>query len=833
MTWRIVFSGAQSPAWTVSVTVIVILSVAICIWLARSELKLVSRWVGRTLLFLRVTVLFFLLVVTLQPQLVRERSGQQIPKVIFAVDVSGSMQSSDRHADPAELLSWARGLGLVRDELSDEQRQQLIDEWNTVEVAEDEAREESAADDVRTRQIRQMLGDVGRLTRTQFAKRLLFGAPHEVVSGLQQEFDVEMLTFSVDEQTVNDEQLMKQLDSVAAAPSANTDLAGALNYILTSGQSEAVRTVVLLSDGRQTETGNAVDVAQQLSNLDIRVYTVPIGSAHLPRDLIVRPVDAPGSVFSDDTTTVRSTIAAAGYNGREISVRLRQGNQLLDETQVVVSDDRAEGDFVLPSLPKGQHDLTVEVGILPGELSDENNEQDFSIVVVDNRAAVMLIDEEPRWEFRYLNNLFERDERVELTTVLLNQPFLEILNAPALCQQLPEAVELENRLATTDLLLVGDVGIEGMTEDVWQTVSKAVEQDGLTLVVIPGRNRVNETLSLTTVQELLPVEAPRSILAEGFAATSAGGRQSAFRLVPQSAAVLLPMFQIQAGSTGPASVFGRLPGHPWILSGKPRPGASLWTNAVIQTASGEKSFPMIVHHHFGAGQVIWMGMDSTWRWRRRAGDTWHHRYWGQLVRWAVRNKSASGNDTVRMVLSSDFIGEQQAAEVAVRFAPELAEKLTEHEVRVQLSDASGADEDDMASRTSILLKSEPDRPERFAVQLTGLAAGRYDITLDDLDLPFQLDEPVWSELTVLARATPEMSHISCDRDYLERIATASGGQLLEPEDLQELPDLLRRSTSRQAMVSQTMSLWDRWPTLVVFFILLMVQWTVRKLSGLP
>lgn len=797
-----------------------------------------SRWVGLSLLILRFAVLLLLLGVLLQPQLVWERTDDQVPQVVFAVDVSGSMHSTDRHADPAELLGWSQALGLIGDELNGVERKQLIDDWNRIPSPDgpaDEDPPERNAMAARRRHIRQMLADVGRLTRMQFARRLLSAAPHELISELQNEFDVKLLTFAVDEQPVNEERMMELLDTSPMRPSENTDLAGVLNHILTSGESTTARTVVLLSDGRQTENGNAVDVAQQMKNLNIPVYTVPIGSIHLPRDLIVRPVEAPGSVFPDDQVTAHATIAAAGYNGQEISVRLRQGHQLLDEVQVVVSNDQAEVDFVLPGLPRGQHDLRVEVDILPGELSDANNEQEFSIAVVDNRASVMLIDEEPRWEFRYLNNLFERDERIELMAVLLNQPFLDILNAPALTQQIPAMDQLEERLANTDLLLVGDVGVEGMSEEVWSAVSEAVEQDGLTVVVIPGRHRINETLSLAAVQELLPVTSPRSLLAEGFSETSTGRELSSFRLVPQPAAVLLPMFQISSGSTGPASEFSRLPGQPWILSGKPRPGASLWASAVIQTASGEKSFPMIVHHHFGAGQVIWMGMDSTWRWRRRAGDTWHHRFWGQFVRWAVRSKSASGNDDVRMALSTDFIGEQQATEVSVRFAPGLAAELNGHDVRVQIQRVSEADSSssNKVASSSILLQSETESPERFSGQVTGLAAGRYEVTLDDSSLPVEFDDPIRAELTVLARTSSELSDISCDRDNLERIATASGGRLLELGDLQGLPDVLREAVPGQASVPQQESLWDHGLTLAVFFFLLMAQWTVRKLSGLP
>jgi hypothetical protein len=62
--------------------------------------------------------------------------------------------------------------------------------------------------------------------------------------------------------------------------------------------------------------------------------------------------------------------------------------------------------------------------------------------------------------------------------------------------------------------------------------------------------------------------------------------------------------------------------------------------------ANDRRFGVIVHQYFGAGQVVWMGIDSTWRWRYRVGDRYHHRFWAQLARWAA-SKMAAGNDFVR------------------------------------------------------------------------------------------------------------------------------------------------------------------------------------------
>ncbi|HCC98947.1 MAG TPA: hypothetical protein DER64_00330, partial [Planctomycetaceae bacterium] len=81
---------------------------------------------------------------------------------------------------------------------------------------------------------------------------------------------------------------------------SRTDLSTPL---ITSGGSDdtPVTAIVILSDGRQTESTDPLVAANRLGEQSIPVYTVPIGSTRLPRDLAIGAVDAPGTVFGDDT----------------------------------------------------------------------------------------------------------------------------------------------------------------------------------------------------------------------------------------------------------------------------------------------------------------------------------------------------------------------------------------------------------------------------------------------------------------------------------------------------------------------------------------------------
>ena len=56
----------------------------------------------------------------------------------------------------------------------------------------------------------------------------------------------------------------------------------------------------------------------------------------------------------------------------------------------------------------------------PRELQVENNSIVRTITVRKEKLRVLLVDNEPRYEFRYLKNYLEREETIDLAVVLLS-----------------------------------------------------------------------------------------------------------------------------------------------------------------------------------------------------------------------------------------------------------------------------------------------------------------------------------------------------------------------------------------------------------------------------
>lgn len=849
MNWRLIFSGAKSPIWVLSTVLSIVTVLLLSVWLLRLERRVVSKTVGWILLSLRIAVLAVMLTLLLRPVLTTELDVTQRGRVIVAVDVSQSMQIQDINAPLGERLRWAQALGMLGNQDTDK----LIQHW--VAAAEAGAEpdwlgkgqtprtpaEQSAAE-ARRRQVESALDELGHMPRIEFVRRLLQSQPRMLLEKMQGLIGVDLRLFATEQKTATSEELASLLQSerIELLP-GNTDVLNVLQSVTAEDGSGQIRAIVLLTDGRQSLAGDLTNATQLLSSLSVPVYAIPIGSRVPPRDLSIASVDAPEAIFLNDKAQIDATLATFGFEGEELTVRLERDGKLLEEKRITPSADSAVATFSVPSAETGRFVYRIVTEVQSGEVRDDNNASEVTLHVVDNSAKVLLLDGDPRWEFRYLKNLLERDKQVDSSVVLFHQPFLNLLDDSYIPSKLPPLEAFKQDLAKTDLLIIGDVLAKDVESGVWEIVEEAVARDGLTVVIIPGRQSMPHEFQSVILTNLLPVKEFTPRVAEQFQKSALDSPATSYNLKLSPEAFHLPMFQFSENLSLRDPTLTDLPGHQWIYTGVPKAGATLWASSQI---SGDSSamVPTIVHHDYGFGQVVWMGIDSTWRWRMRAGDTLHYRFWGQLIRWAARNKSAAGNDDVRMTLSDVVIDEAEEVEAVVRWNPErlkdlqgAAVKITATPVKTRAdSENASAATDGPASLTPLTatLETSQDMPGRFRGRVPPLSPGLWQIELVVTGGTLKLDQSIRTELLVRRKESSELANVSCNRGLLQQLAGMTGGELIEPWNTDRLVSLLQPDDHASEEVQES-TLWDHWGVLIVLFALMMAEWVIRKLNGLP
>jgi hypothetical protein len=191
-----------------------------------------------------------------------------------------------------------------------------------------------------------------------------------------------------------------------------------LQEIAVANTAEPLAAAILITDGGQNAGRDPREIAPSLANTALHI--VPIGNTRMERDVILHHAHAPKAVLQNDTVVIESVVTAYGCEKEALQVRLLEKDAVIDQQTLNVTgevfDTRVQLRWKAATL--GKHTLTVRVAPVSEERTEENNSATVDIHVMEAKMRVLVADNFPRWETRYLLNLFKRDERVTFDQLL-------------------------------------------------------------------------------------------------------------------------------------------------------------------------------------------------------------------------------------------------------------------------------------------------------------------------------------------------------------------------------------------------------------------------------
>ena len=763
--------------------------------LYREERRLVSRSTGLVLLGLRALAAAVLVLALFEPIAARIWRETVRGRVLVAVDDSESMTTVDpkRPAEELKALSTSPG------------------------------------------------DRVEGLTRRDIARRLIDG-PDSALARLSADHDVRSTAFSRDalpETPLHDlaESLRKPPRTGDPARST-TDWASALAQALKLPDDAPVLGVVLLTDGRQNAPGDPSPLVDRLAARGIPIYPVLVGSTTPPPDNAVASVKAPEGVNRGDVAHVSASIKLDGLEpdtGVQVTLDRPGFEPIRQIIRVPADRSRPTATFRVPLDVEGPIPLTVSVEAGPDDVRPDNDKRTVVVRVADDKARVLLVDGEARWEFQYLRNALARDPRVTVDAVVFHQPGTTgsaESTYPTTLAPRPEKPATDP-LGRYDAIVVGDVDPADLPPETWARLDAYVAERGGTLVLLPGP-RFWPTLAGEGAKALLPVLDPRPL------AIDMASLDPAHPALPPGLALIppanvlddpdaWPMLQVGEGAEGSRSTWSGLPRLPWVIAGKAKPSASTLASALGREDDGAA----IAAQPYGLGKVLWVGTNGTWRWRFRVGDEIHHRFWGQVIRWAGSGTLAVGNRAVRHGPLRPRVGEGEGARLQARISEDVTDLPPDLLIaaRVFRRDSS-------AEAVAVVpLRPVVGQPRVFEGVAPGLPEGNYVVRLDAPQLlalsQSQGAGPIpEAPLEVAPRDTSERVELAAARDPLERLAAATGGKVFADHQAARLPAFLKSKTKPVERTEET-PLWDHPGTLILFFTILTAEWIVRKRAGLP
>ena len=458
------------------------------------------------------------------------------------------------------------------------------------------------------------------------------------------------------------------------------------------------------------------------------------------------------------------------------------------------------------------------------------------MTVVDDIVNVFLVEGEARWEFRFIDNAFSRDERVEVEKVVFDQPYLEILEESFFPRELTLPADADNLaespFAESDLVILGDVPPGDLGPAAIHLLDRFVADAGGTLVILAGKNYMPLAFDNPELEAMLPVTNLRPINVDDRFSRGAP-HERGFHLALSPEGQSESFLQFSPDPIENNLIWNRMPGFTWGLLGEAKRGASVLAYAAggdnVPSLISQRQSATIVHQYYGFGQVLWIGVDSTWRWRYRAGDKYHHRFWGQLGRWAARNKSSAGNQFVRFGPTQIDIGQGDDSTISARWTQPYLRQFPNLKAKAELYRLDNKDRRELF--TTIDLEPNPNRPLFHEGRAVSLPAGRYRVKLvvEDAD---ERASGLEAPLYVQERTTLELSDLSANSELLAQMANLSNGRMYYPDQIQDLVQQLRDPLAERAL-REEVELWDHWLLMLAFFGLLTTEWVLRKLNGLP
>jgi len=844
--WQLVFqrSGTGLAFW--SLCFLSAGCVAAMAALFHYEQQLISRRLGVGLLTLRVSLVLVIFLTLLQPVWTWSHDEKSAKRLLIAMDVSQSMETIDLQAAEAEKIRWAEAIGIFGSAEARAQAREWIAAFQAGETPEWVApgenadfKERALLAQARQENLRSQLEELASFSRLELLRRAFDRQPDSPLSQLEKMTTLQLSAFAEKSTplTMADLASSESLEKLPVGRS-HSNLGEAAEAGRSGKNSIPLAGVVILSDGHDTDPAEAGRLISRLQGLGVPVHTVLVGSEHRPRDLSIIHIDHPDSVFLKDQPLVKSILQTAGFEGEPVRVFLEDLDAVdatPQEKTITPNAPTTEVSFSLAELPVGRHRYRVRAEVAPNETRDDNNSEEFSINVVDDRARVLLVEGESRWEFRFLDAALGRDEQISVSEVLFEQPFLRVLQHPFFPTSL-ESLDSDTNsnsgtpFASYDLVLIGDVSPQDLNARHWQQLDRYVREEGGTLVFTAGKRFFPRAYQGTLAESLLPVQDLREIQMDD-AGQLGPPTTRGFRLSISPEGEQLPMFQLDADPAKSRRIWSNLPGHQWGLVGTARGGASVWAAALTpqprSTLQEERENGLIVQQYVGTGQVVWIGIDSTWRWRYLVGDQYHHRFWGQLMRWAVSFKAAAGNDIVRVGLREAIIRTGQPALLQARWDQRFLAKHPGLEAEAVIERQGNA----APFTQKIVLTPREGNRLIYEGQALNLPAGEYTVRLQTKGAAANLELPE-VVLVVNAELTPELQDVSTNRSLLEQIANSTGGEFLYLNELDRLPKLFQSATTSER-IREEIPLDSHWSILVLFCGLAMTEWVLRKLNGLP
>lgn len=865
-----------------------LLAGALVLLVYRSEAPHVAATYKWLLGGLRIFLVLLALTVLL-PQLQLRIDRQGWPDIALVVDDSRSMGQQDQYQDE-KLQAVAKRLG---QQLRERVKADLATKIKLLQEKMANNEGKGATEDVevqRQRVLESQLAQANspgwRPSRLQLAQALLEQADNNWLDSLLHRRRFKLHIFHLDgagrairlrdasgaagEVTQPDDpgQLERARKAVRDLdPSGKESRLGtAVRQVLGYHRGSPLTAIVMMTDGVTTADETLAKAAEFAAQKGVPLFFVGIGDDHPIRDLKLHDLKVEDTVYVNDRVVFEASLTGQGYKDLSVpvvlKVRDKDGNERTLAREIVQVDSTGKPKKVqLRDQPReaGRKLYIVEVELPKPDRPDGASSQsqtrlERTIDVLESKLIrVLYVEGMPRYEFRFIKSLLEREQldekknrSFELKVVLLDAD----ANFPAQDRTaLSEFPATKEEFDRYDVVIVGDCNprhaklgerrLRALADFVRGEDSQGRRgtKTGGGLLMIAGPIFSPHAFRDTPLADVLPIEPDARTPAEP------DERLDSFRMQLTPVGRQHPIFRFIPDDAENLSILQRLAPMYWWSDGlRLKPLAEVLAVHPTQRAQlagpgQEPRHPLAVQQFVGSGRSMFFGFDETWRWRFRENESRFNHFWIQTMRYLSRSR------VTRTVLRLDRQTPYQVGEpiaITVQFPDNTpapgkpgSEKVDpKQDVKVIVEhrgEIPGDEKTDIEIQT-LSLKKVKGSMTNYEGLLTQTREGKYHFWLSSPDV--SREDPSGQKPSADARVERppgEMDRLSMNQEEMVQASSTSRGRFYTLADANQLLDDLPAGV--RVSLNSSRPPWLLWNHTVCFLLvlfLLTAEWILRK-----
>ncbi len=661
-------------------------------------------------------------------------------------------------------------------------------------------------------------------SRLSLAQELLTARDGEFLKQVSRQYRLQFYQFSdtaspLAQAEVSDpEELQQALAEIVQlrASGHQTRPAPAVCKVLSDLRGNRPSSIIVLTDGvaSLSESEQLSHAATWARQQGVQLYAVGLGSDEGNRDVQLDDFVVDEIAFVGDPILMTARLRTFGMSGEALTVQLRDvaDHRVIAQQQAVAGADGDPLKVELLYTPEaaGEFDYRLEIGLQPRETNPDNNSQTRHVQVREEKIRVLLADSAPRYEFRYLKQLLERDKSVELKTLLQEADLEYAQEDKTAISHFPVR---RDELAQFDVLILGDIAAASVPEGAWKEIVELVRTKGTGVIFIAGTRHPYSEFSGSALANLLPFEVGEAKSAVARERARDGFRPS-LTLEGRKGSHLFRLADTEEESV---SIWNQLPEFYWFLEiARTKPGVAVFAT-FPQKGDDKGSLPLILVERIGAGKVLFHAIEETWRWRFRSGDAYFGRYWIQAIRYLSRSRMI-GKDRPAELTTDRLTYEQgEPVQFRARFQEDRFAPAPGDQVILTLERQGG-------QRQTVSLSRVPQAPTVYEGQAASLPEGSYHVWITS---PAPGPTPTTTDFRV-ELPVRELQQRTLNRADLETACRQSNGKYYAWSDAGKLPEELPAGTPVRLESDQPIPLWNRSELLCLLGGLLTVEWWFRK-----